>query len=149
MEETTNEQHSSSSSWAGILVRTVISVGLIAGAFGAFALLGQGRRPEMRADTGPSNPLVETATVEEHATGIKFEVDGIVIPFRQVEVAAEIAGRVEFKSDNCRVGRTVEKGELLMRLDAQDCDLEIRRLKEDLKRAKASLNELDVQTGGM
>lgn len=131
---------------APLAVRTGVSLLLLGAAVGAFVALGRSDPPPMSAPTGTPKPVVEVAVVQRHGEGIDFEVDGVVVPFRQVEVPAEVSGRIAHRSDNCRVGRTVARGELLLKIDSQDYDLEVRRLEETLREAKASLRELIVET---
>ena len=88
---------------------------------------------------------VETKAAEEHLDGLKFEVDGVVVPFRQLDIAAQITGRVEFKSKECRIGRSVRKGDLLVRIEQQDYEIEVRRIEEELEQADAMLAELDAE----
>ena len=40
-------------------------------------------------------------------------------------VPAQVAGQVVFKSDNCRPGRTVKEGDVLLRIDPVDFELEV------------------------
>jgi RND family efflux transporter MFP subunit len=119
---------------------------LLGGAVAAFVALGQKEAPPTSESTAVPKPVVEVAAVEPHAEGIDFDVDGVVVPFQQVEVPAEVAGRIAYRSDNCRVGRTVAQGELLLKVDAGDYELEVRRLEEALLEARASVSELVVET---
>ncbi len=130
----------------GKAIRAAVSIGLIAASIGVFVAVGQSRPPTAGPPSNSGKLAVEVETVLQHDGGIDFDVDGAVIPFRQINVPAEVAGRVSFKSENCRIGHMVEKGELLMRIDPQDYQLELRRLEQNLKQAQASLNELKVQT---
>ena len=132
----------------GPIARSAISIGLIAGSILGFVALGQGRPTPTKAEVEVIKPLVETARVIQHEQGIDFDVDGVVIPFREIEVPAEVAGRVCFKSDNCRVGHTVAREELLLRIDPADYQLEIRRLEQELAQAGGSIEELRVEIAG-
>lgn len=75
-------------------------------------------------------PLVETAAVEAHDRGLEIEVDGVVVPYREIELSAEVDGRVDYKNEVCRAGKYVEQGVLLLKIDPRDHELEIRRLVE-------------------
>ena len=48
------------------------------------------------------------------------------------------------KSPECRAGRGVPEGELLIEIDPMDYQLEVRRLSKELAQAKATLQELEV-----
>ena len=127
------------------VLRSLLSLLLIGLSVAAVMALGGARRPQMKEAQGAALPVVEVAAVKEHTGGIDFEVDGVVIPFREVEVAAQVAGQVAFKSDNCRMGRTVKQGEVLLRVDPIDFELEVRRLKQELIQAETNQHELVVE----
>jgi multidrug efflux pump subunit AcrA (membrane-fusion protein) len=88
---------------------------------------------------------VEVVPIERHLGGIDFKVDGEVIPHRQLDIVPEIAGRIVYKSDNCRLGRSVESGEILLRIDPTDYQLEAEQLIETIEQAKVNIEENAVQ----
>ena len=117
---------------------------LLAGIGGFVALARSREHPEPRvAETPP--PLVETVVVSETADAFDLEADGVVVPFRSVTLAAEVEGRVVNKSENCRAGKTVKAGELLLRIDPATYQLQVKRLTSEREQALASLDELAVQ----
>ena len=132
-------------SWLWGSLRWAFSIALIAGAGAVFLVLGSGRPPSVKASTAPAKPAVEVVPVANHTAGIDFEVNGVVVPFQEIQVPAEVAGPVSFRSDNCRIGHTVKQGETLLVIDPQDYDLEVRRLEEQLKQAQANLHESEVE----
>lgn len=129
----------------GVAIRTVLSVFLIGGSVAAVMALGSAQRPAMNKPAEGMLPVVEVCSVQEHAGGIDFHVDGVVIPFREVDVPAQVAGQVAFKSDDCRMGRTVKQGEVLLRIDPIDFELEVRRLEQELIQAKTNQHELAIE----
>lgn len=131
-------------SWISLIVRSLISLTLVAGSIGLVITIGKGSPPP-REDRPKVIPFVEVEPVEVHSGGIDLDVDGTVIPFRRVEVPAEVGGRIEFKSDKCRVGHTVGTGDVLVRIDPEEFELEVRRIKENVKQARANLAELEVK----
>ena len=94
-------------------------------------------------------PLVETISVLPHQGGIDLQVDGVVTPYREIELSAEVAGRIIVKSGDCRAGQFVTKGTLLLEIDPRDYELELQRLAELQKQADASLAECDVETANI
>ncbi|MDR1291475.1 MAG: HlyD family efflux transporter periplasmic adaptor subunit [Planctomycetaceae bacterium] len=88
---------------------------------------------------------VEVVPIEQHTTGIDFKVDGEVIPFRVIDIVTEIQGRTVYKSENCRLGRSVSKGEILLQVDPTDYQLEVDQLKETVQQAKTNIVENKVQ----
>ncbi|KAA1259992.1 Multidrug resistance protein MdtN [Rubripirellula obstinata] len=126
------------------ILRTVFSILIVGAAVVGFIMLGENkarkRKPERSA-----LPNVETVIAVDHRGGIEFDVDGVVVPYRQINLAAQVSGQVVMKSNQCRLGRVVKKGDLLMKIDPADYELEVRRLKEELSQADASIGELDAE----
>lgn len=129
----------------GVAIRTVISIAILGGAVMGFKKLGAGTPPTRQKPERSDKPLVEVVKPRLHDGPLDFEVDGSVVATRNVNVAAQVAGEVTFKAEHCEVGRPVQKGEVLFRIDTRDYQLEIDRLNEELKQAKNTLIELDVE----
>ena len=72
-------------------------------------------------------------------------VTGTVVPYRQVTLGAEIAGRVQFKSEECRIGRYVHKGDVLFQIDPTDFKLDLERLAALRDSEYAQQKELDQE----
>jgi len=130
--------------FTGVL-RTILPILILVCGAGAFFVLAD--RPPLTPQPAPPSeaPRVETLSVERHATGLDLQVDGLVVPFREVAIHAEVAGRVVFKSDLCRAGRYVKQGDLLLRIDERDYDLEVERLTREQAQAEVSVREVDVE----
>ena len=69
----------------GIAVRAAISLAFLGGSVGLMIAIGRGSPPKRRP-TDQSLPLVEVQRVQSYTGGIDFDVDGVVIPFREIEV---------------------------------------------------------------
>lgn len=89
-------------------------------------------------------PLVETTTVQQHHGGLDIRSDGIVVPYREIGLSAEVSGRIAFKSRECRAGRFVSQGDLLVTIDPRTYQLEVNRCRSEVDQASARLRELDV-----
>ena len=89
--------------------------------------------------------LVRIEPVEARNDGFEITVDGEVIPYRQISLAAEAAGRIKTKSSHARAGKFVRQGDLLFVIDPRDYELEVRRLTEVVKQAGSSIEEIDVE----
>ncbi|MEM9367412.1 MAG: hypothetical protein AAGD07_15585 [Planctomycetota bacterium] len=126
------------------ILRSVLSLLILGGGIASFQFLGVAEVPT-RPPIPESKPLVETVAAIPHTQGISFEVDGAVVPYRQISIAAEVGGRVTYKADDCRMGCRVTKGELLVKIDATDYKLEVRRLEEELRGAESQINELEAE----
>ena len=117
---------------------------LAAGIGGYIALAATREQPKPREPETPTL-LVETATVGERNESPPIAADGLVVPFREVTLSAQVDGRVVEKSDACRAGRVVKAGELLVRIDPADYEIKVAVLEQQRDQAQASLDELAVQ----
>jgi multidrug efflux pump subunit AcrA (membrane-fusion protein) len=88
---------------------------------------------------------VEVVPIQRHEDGINFSVDGEVIPFRRIDLIAEIQGRVIYKSEQCRLGEYVEKDDILLRIDPVDYQLAVDQAKTAVSQAKVNIAENAVQ----
>jgi multidrug efflux pump subunit AcrA (membrane-fusion protein) len=74
----------------------------------------------------------------------------VVVPLREVTLAAEVGGRVLTKSKACNEGQFVKAGTLLFEIDPRDYELDVDRLEREFKQAGLAIEELDeelVQNG--
>ncbi len=99
----------------------------------------------MRAREPLLAPLVETVVVKPYQGGLDITIDGVVVPFREIDLSAEVSGRIAKKSEDCRAGRYVTRGTALIEIDARDYALEVERLTRELNQAAVTLEELDVE----
>ena len=92
-------------------------------------------------------PIVGVQAIEQYSGLDSLDVDltGTVVPYRHVTLGAEIAGRVLFKSDECRIGRYVHKGDVLIKIDPIDFKLEVDRLAALRDSEYAQQKELDQE----
>ena len=129
-----------------VLLRSLISLALLAltGAAVAFMMIPE-EIPHV-ADSGAVLTTVEVVPIRQHDAGIDFSVDGEVIPFRRIDLAAEIPGRVIYKSEQCRLGKFVAKDELLLKIDPVDFQLALDQAETAVNQAKVNIDENAVQT---
>lgn len=125
--------------------RLALPAAILLGGILAFAAIASMRQTPATVERKTPVPLVETVAVEPHQGVIELPVDGVVVPFREINLSAEVGGRITFKSDECRAGHYVAKGTLLLEIDSRNYQLEFDRLKEEVNQAEASLVELDVE----
>lgn len=126
-------------------LRVLLPPAVLAVGVAGFFIIGGGQKPAESADVPEAAPLVETATVETYEEGLSIEADGLVVPFRELNLAAEVAGRIKRKSSQCDAGKYVEAGELLLEVDPRTYELEVQRLEREVDQAEANLEELEVE----
>ncbi len=122
---------------------------------GVLAFLGLGKQTPKQVGNDPSDPRVILTKMPmvnvdrmEDFEGIEtldIDLSGTVVPFRQVTIGAEVAGRVVYKSDQCRIGRYVNRGDLLLKLNPKDYELEIERITSLKESEYAQQRELEQE----
>ena len=127
------------------LFRAVISLVLLAVTAGLIGWMMIPAEIPHVATADALAPTVEVVPIQWHETGIDFSVDGEVIPFRRIDLVAEIQGRVVYKSDQCRLGKFVEKDELLLTIDPVDYQLAVDQAETAVRQARVSIDENEVQ----
>ena len=97
--------------------------------------------------TGP--PRVRTVPIEPWEEELTLDIDGSVVPFREVSVTAEVAGRIISKSDACRAGKYVKAGTLLYEINPVDFNLRKQQLTKQVRQAEINLHQVDVEMENM
>ena len=114
------------------VVRVVVPLlVLAAAAAGFFAIVTRAKEPPAEPREAEP-PLVSAGEVTSAGTSLDVEVDGLVVPYREVALSAEVAGRVTYKSRECRAGQYVEADTLLVEIDPREYELELKRLEVNL-----------------
>lgn len=137
-----------------ILFNVVIPLALLS--LGAFIVYSLGTvQPEKRPDADttrvgrlkslPPVQVVKLQSLESLGRPLRLKVDGTVVPYREALVAAEVAGRVVFKADDVEAGSYVNQGQLLMRIDPTDYELEVQRLTRLQEQEYQALAEIDQE----
>lgn len=129
----------------GEVLRIGAPIGILLLGVAAFLALRSTKETPVRAEQQAAAPLVETIVVEPHTGGLDFSVDGVVVPFREIDLSAEVSGRIAKRADICRAGNYVTRGTPLIEIDARDYELEVERLTREMAQADVSVQELDVE----
>lgn len=90
-------------------------------------------------------PIVITRILEESPSKFDIIVDGTVEPKREIMVAAEVAGQVITKSDACDAGQYVEASTLLMEIEPDKFELEVKRSRNLVQQAEAEVKRLEQE----
>ena len=128
----------------GFLFRLTVSSAILFLAIAGAVLCSKASSPPKRELEATPPPAVTVETVTEQTEGITFCTDGSVVPFREVPLATEVAGRVTFVAENCRTGRYVNKGDVLVKIDPADYELELAEARQQVVQAERSIVELDT-----
>lgn len=91
-------------------------------------------------------PVVDVRQVcalTDSSDTLNIQANGTVVPYREVQIASEVAGRIVEKPAKTRSGNLVKKGQLLFRIDPSDYELEVKRLQQLGEQESATLGELN------
>ncbi|MFM9059893.1 MAG: efflux RND transporter periplasmic adaptor subunit [Planctomycetaceae bacterium] len=131
------------------LARTILGwlapVAILAAGIAAFVLLGRQPPPERMQPAAQAAIPVTTAAVEPVTDGLEIEADGVVVPLREVTLAAEVGGRVLRKADVCNEGRFVRAGTPLFDIDPRDYEFDVARLERELAQTGIAIAEADEE----
>ena len=111
----------------------------------AFMAMGSQPPPPRLAPESVAATAVETVMAVRERGVFQIDFDGVVVPLREVTLSAEVGGRIVKKSAGCQSGEFVSKGTLLLEIDPRDYELEVRRLKQELKQSMLSIEEIDEE----
>jgi len=127
------------------IVGWLVPLVILGAGIAAFMLLGRQPPPERRQAEQPAAMPVEAVDVVRQEGGLTIALDGVVVPLREVTLAAEVPGRILRKSDACKAGRFVTKGTLLFEIDPRDYELEVARLEREASQAALAIDEATAE----
>ena len=122
-----------------------ISIGMLATGTILFTVLSQMKTAPASLQREVQPPAVTTTPVKVRQGGFYLDADGEVVPYREVTLSAEVAGTVQMKAPQCFAGQYVKQGELLLQIETDDYDLEVKRLTELANQAEISVEELRLE----
>ena len=122
---------------------------LLAGV-GVVMVSGSGNPEEATVESTSQQPkrtraLVKAEAFVVHQGPLQLEVDGTVVPFREIKLSSEVSGRVLVKDEHCRAGKSVAAGTTLLQIDPADYELDLARLQNQMQQAAVNLQEVDQE----
>ena len=127
------------------IIRWLTPFAILGVGVAVFMLLGRQPPPERKLEEAASVALVQATEAVRETGDLVIELDGVVVPLREVTLAAEVPGRVLHKADACKAGRSVTKGTLLFEIDPRDYELDVARLERELSQAGLAIEELEEE----
>ena len=91
----------------------------------------------------PAAEVRQVRALSEFSETLDIEANGTVVPYREIQIAAEVAGKIIEKNPEVRSGTLVKKGQLLFRIDPRDYELEIQRLTQLKDQEYSAQRELE------
>ena len=129
---------------ARTVVRVLLVIGVLALGLIIFAGLVATKPEPKKAETQERRTLVEVAEVSMASHQARVEASGVVIPARQVLLAAEVGGRVVSMHAELVPGGRVPKNTRLLTIDARDYRLAVEQQYAQVNRAQT---ELELERG--
>ena len=126
------------------LVLAAISIGLLAAAtYASVYLMTNEARPSRRKPP-PVTPMVEVTRLEAEDAPILIEELGTVIPAVEVNLQAEVSGRIVSKHPEFIEGGIVMADETLLEIDPRDYELDLVSRRAQVETARS---ELQIEQG--
>lgn len=146
--------HHAGSRLAGLLFNIIIPLAVLSVGAGVVVALGSIEPDSRLADDDsregrlrrlPAASVMNVLSLDEIDKPLELRVDGVVVPYREVAIAAEVSGRVITKSPQCEAGRYVKQGQLLVEIDPTDYQQDIDRLTRMREQDYEALKEVDQE----
>ena len=106
----------------------MIPVLILAGGGGGYLWLSTWNAPPDRVIPPLKPPLVETQPVAGYSGALPIRIHGVVVPYREIRMTAEVAGRIVAKDDGLRSGQFVADQTALLTIDPAPYRLELEKL---------------------
>lgn len=129
-------------------LRIILPIAILGVAVAGFVGLKNLRKSPAADSPKNLTTAVETIAMVKHDDVVKIVVNGEVVPFREVNIAAEVSGRVVKKEAICETGTYVHRNDVLFKIDDEDYLIEERRLAKELEQANAYIAELAAEIEG-
>lgn len=85
-------------------------------------------------------PTVEVIQIQPIDYVIPIKSEGVILPKTQINIAAEVSGKITFVADGFINGGTFVKGDELLKIDPRDYELAITRAKANVAAQQANLD---------
>lgn len=108
--------------------------------------MGSRKKPNRKKAPPRISIPVEVVHAVPHAGSLDIVANGVAIPYREVELSAQVGGEVVFKADSLSPGKYVRKNETLLKIDPETYKLEVARLEQEHAKAEQELGNVQVKT---
>ena len=104
------------------LIKYGLPVLVIVVGFVIYGILMRFQQPPKTADTATVIPVVTVEAARAFTGNIEIEANGLAMASREIELAAEVEGRIKTKEEICNVGRVVKKDDTLIVIDSENLE---------------------------
>jgi RND family efflux transporter MFP subunit len=126
-------------SWKRRIIRAVIAIVVLAAGIAVMRTLVSMKPEAAKKDKGDTSPIVETTGVTVGRQRVDVIASGVVVPARQVVIAAEVGGRVTWINPQLEPGGRFPAGKALLRVDARDYKLAVEQQSAQVTLAQTEL----------
>jgi RND family efflux transporter MFP subunit len=126
---------------------SLIGGGFLVGAVVIVWLLGVFAPQPERSEPPPQSPLVSTTPVDVRAGSLLVRGTGTVRPVREIQLTAQVGGRLVDVSEALVSGGRFEAGETLARIDPSDYRNAVQQAEAQVTQAKFQLIQAREQAG--
>lgn len=126
------------------LIRFSVPALIVLAGVAVAAVLVARKPTAARSAEGPTVPAVEVVEATSASDAVRIEVTGVVKPARQVSITPEVSGKIVTLGGAVEPGGRIEKGALLVRLDARDYRLAVTQEESRVRQAEL---ELELERG--
>ena len=117
-----------------------LAVAIVAGGVAGFQLLQALRDPVQAAPLDRVVPWVDAVQLVPHDGPVPIRGEGFVRPFRQIDLAAEVSGRIIELHPAIEARGHFSRGDILVRLDGREAYAELARAEGNLDTTQARLD---------
>lgn len=126
-------------------LKILLPIAFIACAVAIWALLFAFRPEVKRKPVEVRYPMVSVSVVNSKDLGIPVFTRGTVTPGTEIQLTSEVGGQVLFISDNFANGGFFRKGEVLVKIDPLEYEVNIKRAEASLAQAKQNKVQADAE----
>lgn len=129
----------------GILFfRWIAPLLVLGGAMWFVYAMGSRQKPNRKKAPPRKSVPVEVVQAKQHTGPLDIVASGVAIPYREVRLSAQVGGEVIFKAEALSPGQFVVEGDVLLRIDPLNYQIEVARLEQELAKATVELDRLKV-----
>ena len=130
--------------WVKIAVQVLLLVAIILGGLYAAKYFNDTKPVVRRSKPEKTLPLVDVVSVGSRSISAVVHAMGTVIPSRQLSLYPQLSGTVDWISPAFHRGGRVLKGEILVEIDKEDYELEVKRQESLIRQLRA---DIDLEEG--
>ena len=152
-QDKTCQELSGGKRWLCVL-QFFVTIALIAGGIYGARLLIKSKKEPVKMDQPKMSPVVEVEKLVKRDIVMTVRGYGTVKPKVQVEIVPQVSGNIVFVHEQFKPGGFIKSGEIILKIDPRDYELEVQQAKAlvadalvklDLQKAEAQVAKLEWQ----